>query len=231
MGFGVYSTLVFAVELVGDVNAARNRTARRELCFHLIRVRHRPPHGVDIQPPVHVAVFGERPPFVPFHGFTRPRKERLGWLAWCTVLADAHRLALSVSRLVRLARLVGDPVSRDVLVNLRRISSLAATTRPAVDEHLRSEYNLWERGVASDFDAIGQRRGGSHGPTAAAVLRDVLIPRLGEVVDAVDVAPKHVRREVVAHIQLLVWTRGDHALAGEERRLRGSAVFVRSSLT
>ena len=58
----------------------------------------------------------------------------------------------------------------------------------------------------------------------------MLVASLGEVVDAVHVAPEHVRREVVAHVQLLVRTRGGDALAGEERRLLGAAVLVRSGL-
>ena len=136
------------------MNAARDWTARRYLRLHLVRVGHRPAHGVDVQAAVHVAVLGYRPPLVPLDRFTRPRKERLGGLARGAVLADAEGLALAVSRLVRLARLVGDTVRRDVFVNLSRVTSLAAASGSAIDEHLWSEDRLRERGFARDFDAI-----------------------------------------------------------------------------
>jgi hypothetical protein len=45
------------------------------------------------------------------------------------------------------------------------------------------------------------------------VLGDVLVARLGEVVDAVNVAPEHGGREVGAHVHRLVRARGVHHLA------------------
>ena len=62
--------------------------------------------------------------------------------------------------------------------------------RRAIQNVLNRKVNVVSAAQASNLDAIGETREGAVGPAASAVLRRVLVQRMGQVADAVHVSPR-----------------------------------------
>jgi hypothetical protein len=73
----------------------------------------------------------------------------------------------------------------------------ALVFRLARDNDLGGDVDIGPGGIASDLDAIGEGRGGGVSPAGTAVLGNVLVADVGEVVGAVDVVPDDLLRDVV----------------------------------
>jgi hypothetical protein len=66
---------------------------------------------------------------------------------------------------------------------------MATIVTGAGDEHLRSDVDIGPSSLSRDLDSVGEGGGGGVGPAGSAVLRNVLVPQIGEVIDTVDVVP------------------------------------------
>lgn len=75
------------------------------------------------------------------------------------------------------------------LVNRGWVSAVAGSTGVAVDHHLRGQDHRGEGSVPHDVDSIGQAAGGPVSPAGSAVLGNVLVPGVRDVVDAIHVSP------------------------------------------
>ena len=75
--------------------------------------------------------------------------------------------------------------------NTRVASTMATASRGgcAVQDVLNTEVDFVSRSISSNLDAISERGQGSVGPATSAVLRNVLVQRMGGVTFAINVAP------------------------------------------
>lgn len=98
--------------------------------------------------------------------------------------------------LVGRAGFIGDVVAVDEVVCAFDGTAVAASVGViAGDKDLRSDEDVGERGVTSDFNAIGECRGRCECPAGATVLWDVLVFSDSEEVASIDVAPVEGGRE------------------------------------
>merc|ERR1719507_217945 len=88
------------------------------------------------------------------------------------------------------------------------VPPVAAVHRPARDQDLWSDVDIRPGGFPRNLDPVGERRSGSLGPTRAAVLRDMLVLCLGEVVHPIHLSPvKSWGRGTLWHSSLdLTWS-------------------------
>jgi hypothetical protein len=121
-------------------------------------------------------------------------------LAWGAVSAVFHsRAALAIvvsASLVDRAGSVSDLVIVDPLEGSQGRTSVAAESgHLARDQHLWRQVDIGPGSVSGDLDAIGEDRSGSVGPAGSAVLRDVLVEDVGQVVGVVNLIPDPLLRE------------------------------------
>jgi hypothetical protein len=109
-------------------------------------------------------------------------------LAHCDVRALDSIVMASCS--VDGAGLISDFIVLHEVVGANGISSVAAIVEATAGNHyLGRDVNIWPGSISGDLDSVGERRSGSLGPAGAAVLGDVLVLDICEVVDAVDTVP------------------------------------------
>lgn len=63
---------------------------------------------------------------------------------------------------------------------------------------MRSDVNVGPLSLSGDLDSVGEGRGGSLSPARTAVLGDMLVLQVSQVVNSVDVVPNPVVRERLA---------------------------------
>ena len=159
------------LELVGGVDAARERAVGEDLRLQLLRRRDRGAGRVDVGAAERVAVLGERP-----HRRVLDRRA-VGFVArlWPAGgghagLADARRVALEVvGRLVVLARLVGQPVLLHVREDAADVAAVARAAAVAVDQHLRREDRVRVRALPRNLEPVVERGERAERPARAAV--------------------------------------------------------------
>jgi len=87
------------------------------------------------------------------------------------------------------ASLVGDLVLGHPLERGEVITTKAAVIGATRDEDLRGEVDIGPGGVSCDLDAVRDYGSGGVGPARSAVLGNVLVPNVGQVVHSIDVVP------------------------------------------
>jgi len=95
---------------------------------------------------------------------------------------------------------IGDLVGAHPLESLDGFSSVATTSiviKIARDEDLGRDVDIGPGCLTGDLDTIGEGRGGGLSPARSAVLRDVLVPDVGQVVDTTDVVPKNLLGDIL----------------------------------
>ena len=115
-------------------------------------------------------------------------------LSWLAVAAESHSAAaysvIPASRLVNGAGFICDVVMMDPLVCVICITAMAAIVFLfAGNQNLGSYVNVRPSSFALNFDSIRERRCCGLSPARAAVLRDVLVFYVGQVVDSIYTTP------------------------------------------
>ena len=79
----------------------------------------------------------------------------------------------------------------DELIRCRVVTPMARTGNlgSAIENELDRKVDLFTLSLARNLDAIGESRDGTMSPARAAILRQMLVQRMGEVVGAIDVSP------------------------------------------
>lgn len=111
------------------------------------------------------------------------------------VFADAVGLAIAIHRLVVLTRFLWKTVLLHIVEHNTRVATAAASFT-AIQNDLNCQNDIWALRFARYFDAIREGGGSADGPAAAAILGNVLVAGLGEVVYATDVAPEVLRGKI-----------------------------------
>jgi hypothetical protein len=127
-------------------------------------------------------------------------------LARFTIAAHGHSAAIVTVTfsLVNRAGLISDVVFVNPLVPVVRVSTVTASIFIlAWDKNLGWDVNIGPLGLTSDFDSIGEGWGGSMSPTWSAVLRNMLVANVGQVVDSINVAPVPRLGEFLKHREFL----------------------------
>jgi len=94
------------------------------------------------------------------------------------------------------------------LVGFKRRASVAAFVPSLTgDEDLRREVDVRPSCSASDLDTVRKRRRGGVRPARAAVLREMLVAHVGEVVNTSNVSPVPVLRQAFLgdHFDVFTW--------------------------
>lgn len=110
---------------------------------------------------------------------------------------------------VVLAALFGDAVVLGILVDATRISSVAASSGLAVDDHLRRKSHIRPGSVSDDVDSVSNRAGSALSPAGSTVGRNVLILVPGNIVDSINVSPVPILRKVLK-VEVFMWSLDSH---------------------
>jgi hypothetical protein len=110
------------------------------------------------------------------------------------------------ARNIGLASVVGNISSGlNELIRRRMVSSVTTSChfRSAVQDVLNREVNVVALTLASNLDTISERRKRSMSPAASTILRNVLVQRMCQVADTVDICPgKRVGHIIGAQIRV-----------------------------
>ena len=86
-------------------------------------------------------------------------------------------------------RHVADPVVLETLIRAEHRATMAAADFTAIEHVLDREIDVDTLRLAGNFDAVAKGRHGAARPARSTVLRDVLVPAHGAVVDTIFIAP------------------------------------------
>ena len=84
---------------------------------------------------------------------------------------------------------VADPVVLETLIRAEHRATMAAADFTAIEHVLDREIDVDTLRLAGNFDAVAKGRHGAARPARSTVLRDVLVPAHGAVVDTIFIAP------------------------------------------
>jgi hypothetical protein len=87
------------------------------------------------------------------------------------------------------ASLVSDLVFVHPLEGVVCLSSVTTIVSGTGNQNLRSDIDIRPSCFSGDFDSVRESRSGSMGPARAAVLGDMLVPNVGEVIDSINIVP------------------------------------------
>jgi len=99
--------------------------------------------------------------------------------------------------LVVRAGLGGDVVLLDVAEGVVGVATMAALVIGAGDEHLGRDVDISPDSLPSDLDPVTEDGGRGKGPAGPAVLWDMLVPGHSQEVNAINIIPEELGREVV----------------------------------
>mmetsp|Transcript_12525 Transcript_12525/g.34916 ORF Transcript_12525/g.34916 Transcript_12525/m.34916 type:complete len:280 (+) Transcript_12525:2911-3750(+) len=221
---------VVSLELVSDVNTARDGSSLHDLHLELVLLAQQVALDILVRSGKDVSVRVNRPAGVVLDWGASSWQEWLWWSTWVAGLADSVRVTLSINSLVVLASLVRDTVLSDALVRLVGVAALARSAITAVHHDLRGKDHLRVSSLLGNLDTVGQGRRRSHGPARTTVLWNVLVPGLGQEVRSVHVAPEEVGRDV-SHRHELLWPWTDDLLSVLEVGSKGTTFVQRTTLS
>ena len=102
------------------------------------------------------------------------------------------------------AGLVGDLILAHPLEGVEGLSTVAAVVTGARDKNLWGDVDIGPSSLSGDLDSVREGGGGGMSPARSAVLWDVLVSNIGQVVDIINIVPNESLWDIVNWLKWLL---------------------------